>query len=201
MVDLSIFVEIHKVQFLGFEDVLQERLKIDKRGNFNENKLSFSERRTPELYYFMKAADIFPVDIDINSKCSSLFHQRLRPEFVVSSNHPLSSDAFMNNIESVESEKDDIEVAQAGKTLRTRSIDVLLRTLDSLNIIPIDSLSLTQVLHNFNAKTKNLLTLGISCSWSEYEAFRKSGRKKRSSTYKRNMYYRDDGKNYQENFP
>lgn len=145
MADLSIFVEIHKVQFNGFEDVIQDRLKNHKKGNYNENKLSFGERRSPELYYFMRTADIFPIDIDLDSKTPIAFLHRLRPEFLITYERPLSADAFMSNVESVESERDDIEVAEAGKNLRIKSIASLIKTLDNLSIIPIDSMSLTQV--------------------------------------------------------
>lgn len=146
LVNLSIFTEVHKVLFYGFEDIIHERHK-DKKGNYNQNRFSFGERKVPELYYFMKTADIFPVDISIDKKGPASYCARMRPEFLISYDKPLSSDAFMQNMElqPLEIENDDIEVAEASRYLRKESIQNLVSVLDSLAIIPIDSPSLTQV--------------------------------------------------------
>lgn len=93
--------------------------------------------------YLMKTADIFPVYIDLESRGASSFLQRLRPEFVLEYSKPLSCDAFMNTVESLETEKDDVEVAEAGNYLRTTALEEFVKKLDSLKLIPIDSTSLS----------------------------------------------------------
>ena len=135
--DLSIFTEVHKVQFKGFDSGV---LDISR----DEKFATFSEKKSPEVYYFMKTADTFPIEIDVHAKKSMSYLRRLRPEFVIMYDKPLSSDAFLGSVETVESDKEDIELAEAGKQLRTQSVQELVQILDSLAIIPIDSLSFTQ---------------------------------------------------------
>ena len=93
----------------------------------------------------MKTSDILPVDIDIDSNGTTSFLKRLRPEFLMDFEKSISADAFMNTVESIETEKDDIDVAEAGKHLRTTVVKDFVRLLDDLIIMPIDSVSLTQV--------------------------------------------------------
>ena len=141
MVQLSVFTEIHKVQFTGFDDLID---KSEKKAEENR-QLTFSEKKSPEVFYFMKTSDIFPVDIDVDASGSTSFLKRLRPEFLIDFEKPLSADAFMNTVESVETEKDDIDIAEAGKHLRTTVVQNFVRLLDDLVIMPIDSTTLTQV--------------------------------------------------------
>lgn len=46
--------------------------------------------------YLTKVGDIFPIDIDIESKEETSFMSRLRPEFLMGYSKELSSDAFLN---------------------------------------------------------------------------------------------------------
>lgn len=126
---------------------MNDRLK-DKTGNYNQNKVGFSGKKVPEVYYFMKTSDTFPIDINLEKRENISFAYRLRPEFLTSYEKPLSPDAFLQNMESqpLESEGEDLEVAEACRYMRKNNIQNLITTLDSLEIIPIDSLSLTQVI-------------------------------------------------------
>ena len=66
----------------------------------------------------------------------------------------------MGTVENIETEKDDVEVAEAGNYLRTQVIPKLVKKLDSLEIIPIDSVSLSQALHSHGI---NIRFLGTIC--------------------------------------
>jgi len=60
-------------------------------------------------------------------------------------NIPLNADAFMIAVDSPESELDDMEVAEAGRKLREESLPFLLAQLEKLEVLPLDSYSMSQV--------------------------------------------------------
>jgi len=70
---LSVFAEIHKVVFTGYDDDKKNALLEE-----NGDKLTFSEKKNPDSFYLMKTADIFPVDIDLESRGPTSFLKRLR---------------------------------------------------------------------------------------------------------------------------
>lgn len=68
-----------------------------------------------------------------------------RPEFFNEHTTPLNADAFMIDMDSPETEMDDMEVAEAGRKLREEGIPFLLAQLEKLEVLPLDSYSISQV--------------------------------------------------------
>ena len=58
---------------------------------------------------------------------------------------PLNADAFMIAVDSPEAELDDMEVAEAGRKLREEGLPYLLAQLEKLEVLPLDSYSMSQV--------------------------------------------------------
>jgi len=107
--------------------------------------MGFDIMKDNRFLYLTKLGDIFPIDIDIEAKEETSFMSRLRPEFLMTYSKDLSSDAFLNQF-NYENEIDDIEVAEAGKFLRSEKLPAFLEYLEKLVVFPNDSISLTQVL-------------------------------------------------------
>ncbi len=107
------------------------------------------------------------MEIDIESqKKTPLFTKRLRPEFISEyCPSPLSNGAFINPSKTPEAERDDIEVASAGLKLKKDVIPSLVKLLDKLEMIPMDSISISQAFHTngvnlrFLGDIANLTTL------------------------------------------
>lgn len=78
------------------EDDKEDKKKKKKKKQTNKKKKL--QNLEPDYFYLLKTSHIFPLDIDISSKCKSpLFSQRLRPEFVSDYlSYPLSNGAFIN---------------------------------------------------------------------------------------------------------
>jgi len=157
-VSLSVFTEVHKIIFSGYDEEKNEATR--NQAPQLEGKLTFSEKKNPDCYYFMSVADIFPIDLDLDAKHSTSFLNRLRPEFLLEYEKPLSADALTNRAEGVQSEVDDVEVAEAAIYLRNETIPQFIKKLDSLELILVDSPSITQAFHCHGI---NMRYLGIVC--------------------------------------
>ena len=57
----------------------------------------------------------------------------------------MNADAFMIAVDSPEAELDDMEVAEAGRKLREEGLPYLLAQLEKLEVLPLDSYSMSQV--------------------------------------------------------
>ncbi|KRX09278.1 hypothetical protein PPERSA_05947 [Pseudocohnilembus persalinus] len=174
-IQLSFFTEIHA----GKESVWNELIKLDfdeeddllkkedkRKKKKKKKKKNSDQQQLPEFYYLTKVAHIFPLDVDIQSKDKSpLFSLRLRPEYVSDYlDHTLSNGAFLNPSNTNESQFDDIQCANAGQKLRKEVITKFVNELDRLEIVPIDSHSLSQAFHNAGI---NIRLLGQVCQNSE----------------------------------
>lgn len=73
---LSIFTEIHKCLFVGYED--EKNLSKIIKEDTGEGKRTFSEKKNPDCLYIMKTGDILPLDMDIHAKGPVSFIKRLR---------------------------------------------------------------------------------------------------------------------------
>jgi len=156
-VSLSVFTEVHKVIFTGYDEEKKEQLHQPQQV---EGRLTFSEKKNPDCYYFMNVSDIFPVDLDLDAQNSNSLLNRLRPEFLLEYEKPLSADALINRVEGVQNEIDEVEVAEAAIHLRNEIIPQFIKKLDSLDLILVDSASITQAFHCHGI---NMRYLGMVC--------------------------------------
>lgn len=143
-IHLSYFIEMHKTQ--GYKD-LEEYVK-ESMGQDAPNQISLEN-----LIYFLKVADILPVDHS-NIQNTPDFLKRLRPEFFQGYSEKLSSDCFVNKYP--DAHKNDFDVVQASKFLQYEHIEKMVKEIDSLEKIIVDSQMLTSVFHSFGVNLRYL---------------------------------------------
>lgn len=143
-VHLSVFTELHKsLGYQDLEDFVKETLGKDVPEDKSlENHL-----------YFMKLADLLPVDYSLTED-STDFTKRMRPEFFISYPIPLSPDCFINIHPS--SKAHDVDLVKASNYLKSDQISKLVNELDSMNVNPYDSKTLTQTFHHFGVNMRYL---------------------------------------------
>ena len=73
---------------------------------------------------------------------------------------PLSADAFISQVQTPESQRDDFEVIMAGKILRHVLIPKFVESLETLDTLPYDSVTLTNAFHTNGI---NMRYLGVIC--------------------------------------
>ncbi len=97
--------------------------------------------------YFLNLSRIFPADLPTPNSKEHLT-KLIRPELVKSYRIPLSSDAYQDLIPSPpDAELNNIEVAAASQHLYKVVIPNFAKDLDMLELMPVDSESLTKELH------------------------------------------------------
>ena len=137
-------MKVFKVQYPYYDEIIDGGANLNSEKK-KKDKFQIQEDKGPEIVYLTNVADIFPVDIDIERHSAVPFLQRLRPEFLINYTKPLNADTF-SGVGGVEPEKDEIEVAEAGKFLRSVGVKTLLKNLESLDLLPVCSETLTQVI-------------------------------------------------------
>ncbi len=130
-----------------------------KEMNFHIYELDYDE----DVYYVLKTSEIFPIDYSLQDR--KPYDTYLRPEFVCKFEKALRTDAQKRRIrllsQFVDYESGDdgqLEIGEAKQQLLSGVIPRVVDQLDSLNIIPIDSATLTQVFHS---EGLNMRYLGI----------------------------------------
>jgi len=120
-----------------------------KEMNFHVPELDYDE----EVYYILKTSEIFPVDYSLQDR--KPYDLYLRPEFVCTFEKALRTDVqkrklrLLSQIVDYESSDDgQLEIGEAKQHLLSGVIPKVVEQLDSLHIIPIDSVTLTQVFHS-----------------------------------------------------
>ena len=97
------------------------------------------------VYYIKNADSIFPLDYDFSKKNSFDKRNRLRPEFIRTYEKKLNPDALLEAGSNKQLDQSDVELSEANRTMVRRNFTALLRSLESLNLLPTDSESLEQV--------------------------------------------------------
>ena len=143
-IHLSYFIETHKTQ--GYSDL--EEFVRESMGKNAPNKISLEN-----IIYFLKLADILPVDHS-SIQDPPDFLKRLRPEFFQSYSEKLSSDCFVNKYP--DSHKNDFDVLQASKFLKFEHIEKMVQEIDTLENIIVDSKMLSCVFHSFGVNMRYL---------------------------------------------
>jgi len=139
-VPLSIFTEVHKHSF--------------DKGDF---------------YYFSKAGDIYPLDVNVeemNKVCSA---KRLRHEFVSKYQKPIAADILLTTEGVVGNEKEVVELIEACEDLRKSHIPDFVNRLDSLEFVIIDSESLTEAFHSSGVNMRYLGLVAHTSSLSYWK--------------------------------
>jgi len=114
-----------------------------------------------DVYYILKSSEIFPVDYTPKEEQNSNAH--LRPEFVCRFEKALRSDLLKKRIKllSEAASPEDYEsgfkdLCYAKQDLMTKTIMKLVEELDSLNIVPVDSITLTEAFHKSGVNMRYL---------------------------------------------
>ncbi|CAD8124522.1 unnamed protein product [Paramecium sonneborni] len=140
LIPMSLFQEVHKIN----KDYIELRW-IENEQNINE----FPPQNL-SLYYLLKCGDLMPVIIQENLQNTS----RLRPEFVRSWNKPLNSDSYLKQIKLSEIEADYNELKQASNYLQNQLLHDIINKFESLEFLPIDSIQLSEQLHQSGINIK-----------------------------------------------
>jgi len=138
------------------EDLFSERIK---EMDFHVSELDYDE----DVYYVLKTTEIFPADYAMQER--KPYDLYLRPEFMCSFEKALRTDVRKHRIrllsqpiDSESAEDGKLEISEAKQYLQTVVIPRVVEQLDSLNVIPIDSETLTQTFHS---EGLNMRYLGV----------------------------------------
>ncbi len=151
-VAISPLMEVHRrdntkasVEDEDAEEFAEKRKEMD----FHIYELDYDE----DVYYVLKTSEIFPVDVPMQGKAGH--YACLRPEFVYKFDRPLRPDVQKQRIQALSQfaeyenkEESAGDVVEAKRKLLNNVIPRVVEQLDSLNVIPIDSATLTQVFHS-----------------------------------------------------
>lgn len=170
---LSQGMSVYKPSNLSLEDLVKsinpklktemEKLKISniRVSDASRNPLDFntkSEAGDLQTVYYMKdVASILPLDMDISKREDFSREHRLRPEFSMTYEKKLNPDVLIDGGFNKQNETSDFDISEAKKAMMTRCFAELLRVLDSLEYIPIDSEGIALLFHE---KGVNLRYLG-----------------------------------------
>lgn len=166
-IPLSYLVQLHKwdrpeewSQFLKNVNNKGSQFKnIDKYGMENQT-----------FFYLTRLESIFPIQIEINppkgrEQQQNCFANKLRPELVSSFSKSLNSDAFLQEMTKIESEKDQrqmerdcLDVVEANTYLKQDKIHEFCDHIDLLIKKPYTNKQLVHLMHSFGI---NMRFLGI----------------------------------------
>lgn len=105
----------------------------------------------------MKNADsIFPLDYDFAKKNSFDKRNRLRPEFIRTYEKKLNPDALLEAGSNKQLDQSDFELSEANKVLVKRSFPALLKCLESLECLPLDSESIEFIFCSYGVNQRYL---------------------------------------------
>jgi len=108
------------------------------------------------MYYILNGDGIFPVDVEITQKSKNMRRQRLRPEFIKEYDKKLNPDSLIDGGGSKQIEATDYELSEANKELTTKSLNLLITSLDSMEFLPMDSPGIARVFHEFGVNLRYL---------------------------------------------
>ena len=142
---------IYRLPKTAVTDVLEAG---DKYSLASNEKEAASEQ---DLYYIKNGESILPIDIEIVSHRSKVIKRnRLRPEFVSQYKKKLNPDTFQDSHGSAQLDQNDFELTEANKQLTTKCVQDLVRGLDSMEYLPMDSPGLARVFHQFGVNLRYL---------------------------------------------
>lgn len=127
----------------------------------NENPKQFgyqdSNDRADDIFYIKNAESILPIDVEVVSHRSKIIkRQRLRPEFLAQYKKKLNPDTFQENQGSTQLDQNDFELTEANKELTSKCVQELVKGLDSMEFLPMDSPGLARVFHQFGVNLRYL---------------------------------------------
>lgn len=113
--------------------------------------------KSDEIYFVKNAESILPIDIEIASNRSKIIkRQRLRPEFLSRYKKKLNPDTFQENQGNSQLDQNDFELTEANKELTSKCVNELVKGLDSMEFLPMDSPGLARVFHQFGVNLRYL---------------------------------------------
>lgn len=148
--EFSAFNQVNDIEDLN---CLVETLKTQKPEQF-------------EIYYLKNVADVFPLEIGVDSNNPKDFkQQRFRPEFIIRYPTSLSSDIFLNPLSNPESEEQNMEGYHAAEKIKSKSLEIYLKDLLEFKIkdIPISSRNFKTTLHSYGINMRHLGELCKKC--------------------------------------
>jgi len=152
-IDVSPLIEIHQVNN-------EEETKLSQK----IKEVEITELKyNPNTYYVMKTKEIFPIDYDEERQGS----EYLRPEFACTFKNPLRNDVKKEQVRLLSSKKgDNSEIMEAKEHLLKVVVGKVIEQLDSLNVMPIDSTSLTRLFHTNGLNMRYLGLVAEHCTLS-----------------------------------
>lgn len=160
-IHVTFMTEVHRSK--GFEDI-KELLK-----DFQTEYVDVNQSLKVDDLYLQNLADVLPynygLEILFSREDNHLPLRRFRPEFLRTLESSLNPDVFDNQYEQIDQQTDYLELAEAAKLLKDRCLQDLEQMFDGLDIIPIDSYTLRQAMHNAGV---NLRYMGEIASQTQY---------------------------------
>ncbi|EAR93017.2 tetratricopeptide repeat protein (macronuclear) [Tetrahymena thermophila SB210] len=144
-------LKVHKVNEIE-EVELCSTIQVHTKSNNDYDELRNCENvdnikefapQNLNIYFILKCGNLLPLDINLDSEMTHP-HHKLRPEFLQSYNMPLNSDGLVTE---GNDEIDELELSNASQYLRNEQILKLVQQFENLDILPLDSLSLSQAFH------------------------------------------------------
>lgn len=156
-VAISHQLKIYKIEKNSLENLLAE--KVPNFGKEATIELKEEDEETDEkqcAYYITEASNIFPLDIDEEKKTRFLKRHRLRPEFLRKYEKRLNPDSFDKKKSSKQYEYHEIEVTDANKFLKSNVLRKLVKSLDKMEFLPLNSQGFGKIFHKFGANIRYL---------------------------------------------
>ncbi|KAL4467078.1 hypothetical protein ABPG72_019288 [Tetrahymena utriculariae] len=113
------------------------------RGCENVENIKGFAPQNLNIYFIIKCGNLLPLDINLDSEMTHP-HHKLRSEFLQSYSLTLNSDGLVTE---GNEEIDELELSNASQYLRNEQVLKLVQQFENLDILPLDSLSLTQAFH------------------------------------------------------
>lgn len=113
--------------------------------------------QTDGIFIIKNAESIFPIDIELSSQKSKLVkNHRLRPEFLRNYPKKLNPDSMQDSQGSSHIDNNDFDLTEANKVLLSKNLFDLIKGLDSMEFLPMDSAGISRVFHQFGVNLRYL---------------------------------------------
>lgn len=170
-VPVSQFAKIY-----NFSQTQEDKLKNNQNyASKQSNKFHFNELDYMEKpFYVLKTSEIFPYDaeqLDSKNVHQKQIKETLRPEFLCNYDTPLTADTLRDFQHLLQRSKEgqkgpgipqDIQdLSDASKFLKNQVLHRLVCMMDDLQIMPVDSESLTETLHSHGVNIRYLSHIAV----------------------------------------
>lgn len=132
-------------------------LDFQTENNLDDDEPYQMIEKPDDIFYIKNAESILPIDVEVVSHRSKIIkRQRLRPEFLAQYKKKLNPDTFQENQGGAQLDQNDFELTEANKELTSKCVQELVKGLDSMEFLPMDSPGLARVFHEFGVNLRYL---------------------------------------------